>query len=598
MRRIAVSSVAALVACAHDSGSPPASDVEVISDPELRAIVEDHWSWTLQQFPELATRLGDHRFDDRLTDVSVEARIGRRKDRRRLLGRLEAISARGLSNRDLVNRELLMLELRGAIAAEPCRFEEWSLSPRGNPITILNYIPQSNLRKTASGATALLARYRAGARKISHVVDNLESGIADGLYANAESTRRVLSMVRSQLEKPVERWPMFTEAEPFAARSELGEKRFRAEVHGVLESMVRPALERYRDLLRDEILPNARGPDDGVGLAGLPFGEQCYEARVRRFLTLELDPQRIHETGLSEIERIDTEMAELGRSVFGTETLKATLARLRASDDPELYFDSREAILNKARSALARAKEAIPPFFGRLPEADCVVREIPEYEAPFTTVAYYRQPVPSGERPGEYYVNTHAPETRTRYEAEALAFHEAIPGHHLQIAISQELPDLPPFRRHLGMTVFVEGWALYAEGLAEEMSLYSSDLDRLGRLSYEAWRAARLVVDTGIHALGWSRERARRFMTEHTALAPNNIDNEVDRYIVWPGQALAYKIGELEIRRLRQRAERQLGAEFNLAAFHDVVLGGGAVSLPVLRGQIESWIRRKRTPPM
>ena len=285
-------------------------------------------------------------------------------------------------------------------------------------------------------------------------------------------------------------------------------------------------------------------------------------------------------------------MKALGQKLFGTSKLAEVLQRLRT--DRKLYFDSAEAIEKKAQAALQKARRRMTEAFGILPRADCIVSRIPDYEAPFTTIAYYRQPDPTGARPGQFFINVHAPTTRAAYEMEALAFHEAIPGHHLQIAIAQERSALPAFRRHQGMTVFVEGWALYTEQLADEMGMYSGDLDRMGMLSFEAWRASRLVVDTGLHALGWSRDRAKRFMLEHTALTPNNIDNEVDRYIVWPGQAVAYKTGQLEIWRLRRAAEQTLGERFDIKGFHDAVLGRGAVSLPVLQRQVTEWVRSRQ----
>jgi uncharacterized protein (DUF885 family) len=239
---------------------------------------------------------------------------------------------------------------------------------------------------------------------------------------------------------------------------------------------------------------------------------------------------------------------------------------------------------------LARARRAIPRYFGRRPEAECEVVRIEAHEEKHSTIAYYRPPAADGSRPGRYYVNTSAPETRPRYEAEVLAYHESIPGHHLQIAIAQELSGLPAFRKHLGVTAFTEGWGLYTERLADEMGLYTADLDRIGVLSYDAWRACRLVVDTGMHAKGWTRRQAIDFMLANTALAENNIVNEVDRYIAWPGQALAYKVGQLEIRRLRADAEKRLGSRFDLRAFHDVVLGSGAVSLQTLRRLVEQFI--------
>jgi len=254
-----------------------------------------------------------------------------------------------------------------------------------------------------------------------------------------------------------------------------------------------------------------------------------------------------------------------------------------------MHFKTEDEVEAKAESTLARAKAAIPKWFGILPKADCTVKVMGMHEAPFSTIAYYRNPAADGSRPGYYMINTYKPKTRPRYEAEALAFHESIPGHHLQIAIAQELTGLPEFRKHQGVTAFVEGWGLYSERLADEMGLYSSDVDRLGMLSFDAWRACRLVVDTGLHALGWSRQQAIDYMMANTLLAENNIENEVDRYLVDPGQALAYKCGQLEILRLREDARKQLGPRFDIRAFHDAVLRNGAVALPVLRQQIADY---------
>ena len=258
--------------------------------------------------------------------------------------------------------------------------------------------------------------------------------------------------------------------------------------------------------------------------------------------------------------------------------------------DPAMHFATAEEVEAKAAEALARAKAAIPQWFGIVPKADCEVKVMGMHEAPYSTIAYYRQPAIDGSRPGTYMINTYKPETRPRYEAEALAFHESIPGHHLQIAIAQELTGVPEFRKQQGVTSYVEGWALYTERLADEMGLYSSDVDRIGMLSYDAWRACRLVVDTGMHAMGWSRQQAIDYMKENSVLAENNIVNEVDRYLTWPGQALAYKLGQLEILKLRDEARAKLGDRFDIRAFHDVVLRDGAVALPVLRSNVEAWV--------
>jgi uncharacterized protein (DUF885 family) len=322
----------------------------------------------------------------------------------------------------------------------------------------------------------------------------------------------------------------------------------------------------------------------------VPNGEDAYRRLIHAYTALDLVPGDVHETGLQEVARINGEMEALGERVFGTRDRSAILRRLRT--DPEMHFRTRDEVEEKARDALARAKAAIPRFFGRLPKADCEVVRMGEHEEKHSTIAYYRQPAADGSRPGRYYINTYAPETQPRYEAEVLAYHESIPGHHLQIAITQELEGLPAFRNHLGITAYTEGWGLYTERLSDEMGLYTADVDRIGVLSYDALRACRLVVDTGMHAKGWTRTQAIDFMLANTALAENNIVNEVDRYIAWPGQALAYKVGQLEIRRLRADAERRLGSRFDLRAFHDAVLENGAVSLETLRTAIDGYIAR------
>jgi uncharacterized protein (DUF885 family) len=296
----------------------------------------------------------------------------------------------------------------------------------------------------------------------------------------------------------------------------------------------------------------------------------------------------LHALGVKEIARTDAELTALGGKRLGTADLATLLQKLRS--DPALYFASADEVMATARDALASAQAAVPRVFHHLPKAPCVVVPVPDYEAPFNTIAYYREPHPDGSKPGEYFVNTYQPTTRPRYEARVLAYHESVPGHHLQVALAMELGELPEFRRFGGNTAFIEGWALYTERLADELGLYPDDLDRIGMLSYDAWRASRLVVDTGIHDLGWTRKQAEDYMLAHTALAANNIANEVDRYIAWPGQALAYKVGQLEILRLRDHARAALGGGFDLAGFHDVVLGHGAVTLPVLADQVDRWI--------
>jgi uncharacterized protein (DUF885 family) len=565
-----------------------------VNDAALAELLVDQWRWTLEQEPLFATRLGVHDFDARIEDNEKKAIDARRAERREFLERAKRIDRAKLGATDQVHVSLLIDLLEAQVAAdEACAFEEWTLSPRDNPVTRWNHLRELHQVKTLDDANNLLARYRAIDKSIDNEIALLELGAGRGLYSTRESARRVLDITDKLLAKNVADWDMLEPAKvehPDFPKDRLAA--FRQELREVVAKQIQPALVRYANFLRTRILPKAR-PEEQSGLSSLPIGEACYRARIRQETTLPLEARAIHELGLAEIAKSDAAIAALGKKLFDTPTLEATLKKLRS--DTSLYFQTAEQIEEAAKTSLALAKERIPNFFGVLPKADCVVRRIPDYEAPYTTIAYYRQPHPDGSKPGEYFVNIHEPKTRPRFEARVLAIHESIPGHHLQIAIAQELGGVPAFRKHEGVTAYVEGWALYTERLGEEMKLYENDLDRMGMLSFDAWRAGRLVVDTGIHALGWSRTQAKRYLEEHTALSPENIDNEVDRYISWPGQALGYKIGQLEIVKLREQAQKELGERFSIQGFHDVALTGGAVTLAVLRERVDAWIKERKS---
>ena len=560
-----------------------------LTDPAVVSLFERHWTWVLERSPEWATELGVHRFDDRLEDNSKEALEQERQQRRAFLEEARAQAARPeLVPKDALAVKLLEGALAADVASEVCELEEWSISPRNNPVTRWNYLPEMHAVRTVKDGENLIARYRAIPAHTDHQIEALRRGLAKGLVGNAETTRRVIEMVEKQLDTPLEQWTLLDPTKADHPTWGSGERAaYRSTLEQIVRVEVKPALTRYLRLLQQEIAPKAR-PESKSGLGALPLGAACYEARIQSFTSLPLEAKELHETGKKEIARIDSELVKLGTKLFKKRKLSQILETLRT--DRALYFETAEQIEEKAKTSLALARSKLPEWFGVLPQASCEVARIPEYEAPYTTIAYYRAPVPGGARPGRYFVNVYAPETRPRYEAAVLAYHESIPGHHVQIALAQELPDVPAFLRHAGTDAFVEGWALYSERLAEEMGLYESDLDRIGMLSFDAWRAARLVVDTGIHSMGWSREQAVQYMLAHTALAENNIRNEVDRYIVWPAQALAYKTGQLEISKLRQDAEKRLGKNFDIRRFHDAVLLGGAVSLPVLREQVEAWV--------
>ncbi len=582
------------------TNAPPASPLAAdavagVTDPTLRGVVADHWEHMMRWAPTWATTIGDHRYDDRLAPRDAASIERAAAERDGLLARLVAIDPARLGEADRVTFALLRGRLEAEHGMDVCKLHEWLVdSGGGSMFGELSYLVESHTVTTPRDADNLIARLRQGERAIDDTIANLSIGLRAGRVSSAEKVRRAVEQLDIELAKPVETWAM---ASPAWAKAPSPDpwppgvrEREVARLREVVATKVAPAVVRMRDFLRDGVLPKARMEKEG--LAGLPDGDACYRASIMTHVGLPKTPAELHALGLAEIARTDKEIAELGKRVLGTPTLAATIARLR--DDRSLYFDNREQLLAAAQHALDAAKAAVPRYFSVLPKTDCIMREIPSYEAPYSTIAYYRQPHYDGSKPGEYFVNTFKPETRPRFELEALTFHESVPGHHLQIALSQELGALPMFRKLDGSTAFVEGWALYTERLADEMGLYTADLDRIGKLSYDAWRASRLVVDTGLHAMGWSRAQAEAFMREHTALTEINISNEVDRYIGWPGQALAYKVGQLEILKLRAEAEAQLGAKFDLPAFHAVVLGAGAVTLPVLDDRVRAWIASRR----
>jgi uncharacterized protein (DUF885 family) len=405
----------------------------------------------------------------------------------------------------------------------------------------------------------------------------------DGRVPTEVGTRQAMEQIEGHIGRDVADDVMVTVRLPDTVDQEA----IRREAAGIVEGEIRPALRRLVACLRDELLPVAR-PDDQVGIKFVPGGTEGYLASVRKNTTTDLSPEQIHQIGLDCLAALQDEWAELGGRVLGITDVPEILGRLR--DDPALRFNSSAEIVRTVADALRRAEEARDSWFPGYDIPDCVIEEIDPVEAGNAPLAYYRPPAAGGLRPGAHCVLTTDPQQRYVYEYEALAFHESTPGHHLQIASSQTLP-LPAFRRFLDAEVcgYCEGWGLYCERLADEMGLYTSDLQRLGMLSFDSLRACRLVVDTGMHHYGWSRSQAMDFMWRNTATTQGNVRNEIDRYIGWPGQALAYMVGRREIQRLRAEARQKLGAKFDIRAFHGTVLGNGAVPLGVLQQVVTDW---------
>ena len=553
----------------------------------LARLAKEYWDERMYNEPLFATALGDRRFDDRLPDISPEGRRAVVRQYEEVTRRCKSIDERSLDGQDRITRAALLVDAGSVADYYSCNLDDWVVDPlQGMQVELMNVESYQPVRTVEEGR-AMVKRWEAIPRYVGQHIANLQTGVAERRVAVRAAVEKVLEELDDMLAKPDSEWALLR---PLSVGhddwTEDERQEFKRGLEKAVSDSARPAFADYRDFLGAELLPFAR-PQDIPGVMHIPQGKEAYAKLIWVHTSLDLTPAQLHETGLDEVAKINGEMERLGEKVFGVRDRREILKRLRA--DPSLYFSSRDEVAAKAETALARANAAISKWFGRLPRTPCEVVRMEEHEEKHSTIAYYRPPAADGSRPGRYYINTSAPETRPRYEAEALAYHESVPGHHLQIAIAQELEGIPEFRKNSGVTAFIEGWGLYSERLADEMELYSSDLDRIGILSYDAWRACRLVVDTGMHAMGWTREQAIDFMMENTALAGNNVVNEVDRYITWPGQALAYKTGQLEIVRLRAAAKKRLGTRFDIRRFHDVLLGNGAVPLQVLRRTMEEY---------
>lgn len=560
---------------------------------DFRKLQDDYWAWTLRENPVLATRVGVRDYDRQIRDPSLAAEDRREAERRSFLARLEAIPEDRLSDDDQVNRAILRRLLRIAIEANdfPQRtmlfttYYGWHQEFAGLPDDLpfrtgedhRNYLARL-ARYPAFNDEAL--RITAQAIEGGHVIPcsalgGYEKTIAGVIAPDPEQSRFFKPFLAP---KPAD----LTDAEWEGLKDE---------ARRLITGTLNPAYEKHLNFYVDRYRP-ACSPSDGV--SAQPRGAAYYAFRIREETTTELTAEQIHALGLAEVARIRGEMEEVAKRA-GFASREAFIAELRTNQ--EHFADTSEELLASAALTAKRIEGQLPRYFGRLPRLPFGLQPIPAETAEGTTTAYYGPGSPEAGIAGTYYVNTSKLDQRPLWELPALTLHEAVPGHHLQIALQQEL-EIPDWRRHGAFfTAFVEGWALYSELLGIPMGLYDTPAKEMGRLSYEMWRACRLVVDTGIHAKGWTKAQAIAFMTDNTALSPHNIEAEVNRYISWPGQALSYKIGELKIRELRDRAEKALGPRFDLRHFHDAVLGGGSLPLDVLEARIDRWIADEKARP-
>jgi uncharacterized protein (DUF885 family) len=553
-------------------------------DTELARLADDCFRRRMAADPITATEFGVPGYDAEVGDPSREAEAAHLAELDRIAARARALDPASLDEDDLVTRSMLLRTIGDERAELAARLSEVAVTATSTGVQtrVLALVPRAVL-SDAQRARDYLERCRGLGGYLDAMLARHLQAKADGRLPTARGVRQVIAQLDDYLAGDPRDDPLLRPLPP----AEVDAAAWRDEAAEIVGTVVRPALGRYRAGLAAELLPDARD-DDHVGVCHLPGGADGYAAAVRAHTTTDLTPEQIHHSGLELLDGLREELRDLGDRVLGSDRVPEVLERLRS--DASLRFGSADEILAAARDALRRAIDAVPDAFRAYDIAPCVVEAIDPVEARDAPVGYYVPAAADGTRPGIYAVNTHAPQTRPRFEHEALAFHEAVPGHHLQFALAQRLTGIPELRRFAYVTAYCEGWALYTERLCDELGLYSGDLERFGMLSFDAWRACRLVVDTGMHHLAWSRDRAVGFMRANTALSQGNIDNEVDRYIAWPGQATAYMVGRLRIRALRGRARERLGAGFDLRGFHDVVLGSGPVPLDTLEELVDGWV--------
>jgi len=552
---------------------------------DFNNLLDEVWEWRLAEFPMFASQLGDRRYNDRWSDESLEAVARRQRQTREFLQRVYAIDRSELDDENQLNYELFRRLLQDSVDSFAFNDHLLPFSQRGG-VQNLDNNTNSLSFATVKDYEDWLARMGKIDVVIEQVIDRAERGRKSGVMSPRILMQRIPDQIAVQLVDDPEASPfnkVFTEMPD--SISDDDRKRLRTLARDTISKTVLPAYRKLDRYFSGTYLPASR---ESIGLSELPSGNEWYEYLARQFTTTQMSPDEIHRLGLDEVRRIRDEMQEIIDELGFGGSFSDFLTFLRS--DPQFYFDNPDDLYEAYLATSKRIDPELVRLFGKLPRMPYGVKPIPDSIAPDTTTAYYSRPAADGSRAGTYWVNLYKPEVRPKYEIEVLSVHEAMPGHHLQIALQQELGDMPNFRRFTGFTAFVEGWGLYSEGLGRELGLYTDLYSKFGALTYEMWRAVRLVVDTGIHYRGWTRQQAIDFFKDNAAKTELDIINEIDRYIGMPGQALAYKIGQLKMKAIRTRAELALGDDFDVRAFHDELLGGGALPLDILEQRMDAWL--------
>jgi uncharacterized protein (DUF885 family) len=558
---------------------------------QLASLLSEEWEHELRSDPEMATALGDNRYNDRLGDNSPQFFQSEVEQDRKFLARFEAFDPAGLSAQDALSRELMIRKLREQI--EDAEFKPWEMPANqmdGPHLSLIELVTLTPF-KDAGDYANYLSRLRQVPRFFDEVIGNMRQGMGDGLMPPRYLLEKVTAEAQEIADKTGEASPFAKPLEKFPAGVAAGEQsRIRSAVLATIESDVVPAYQKFATFVRQEYAPRGRVEP---GVWALPDGAKRYRFAIRRMTTTDLSPDQIHEIGVKQIAETEQEMLALAHKL-GFKDLAGLNAHIKA--DRSLYATSGEQLLDLYTHYARQMEAELPKLFQRLPKNKLAIVPMDSFRARNAVPADYTPGAEDGSRAGIINVNESDPEHRLVLNVEAIAYHEGVPGHHLQISIAQEMPELPAFRRNGEYTAFVEGWALYAERLGKEIGFYQDPYSDYGRLENEMWRAIRLVIDTGVHEERWSRDQMVEYFHRYTAMDEPNIQNEVDRYIAWPGQALAYKLGQLEILKLRQEARQRLGSKFDLRAFHDEVIGWGPLPLDVLDSKVEAWVADQSKP--
>jgi uncharacterized protein (DUF885 family) len=552
----------------------------------LIKLFDQTWQEDLVDDPVGATALGDTRYNDKwpdMTQLAIDARLKKNYAR---LQSLAKIKREKLDKTDQLNYDLYQREIKTRIGEH--QFKPWmfAVTPLGGPQQISETAEFAPFN-TVKDYDNWIARLNTSGVYVDQWIALLTQGTVEKLTQPRVVINKVLDQLKGQITADAEASPFYKPFKTMPAGIPEAEKaRLTAAGKLAVQSVATPAMQRLDKFFREVYLPASR---DTVGIYDIPGGDQYYRNRMQLYTTIDnADAARIHNIGVEEVKRIRGEMEKTLEGINFLGTLDQFLGFIRS--DPRFYYKSPEELMAAYEKAARGIEPQLPKLFGRLPKTPFGIRAIPEASAPTTTTAYYQPPSLDGSRPGNYYVNLYKPETRPIWEVEVLTAHESVPGHHLQIALSYEMQGVPEFRRNATYTAYTEGWALYSEQLGYELGLYKDDFSKIGQLNYDMWRAVRLVVDTGMHSFKWTRDQAIYYFMQNTGKNRQDIENEVDRYISWPGQALAYKLGQLKIQQLRAEAEKALGDRFDIRAFHDQILGSGALPLSVLESETRAWI--------